>query len=77
MAAGRPGPSSASGLRPSGVWLRFEEVGLGCASLEGASMIMAADGEYCSIPTLDALGERLEGIEVDLREVAWLMSESF
>jgi len=57
--------------------LRFEEVGLGCASLEGASMIMAADGEYCSIPTLDALGERLEGIEVDLREVAWLMSESF
>ena len=57
--------------------LAFEEVGLGCACIKGASMIIAWDGENSSTPTMDGLEERLEGIEEDLREVACLMSESF
>ncbi|HPJ30361.1 MAG TPA: 23S rRNA (adenine(2030)-N(6))-methyltransferase RlmJ [Methanothrix sp.] len=57
--------------------LSFEEVGLESHPLKGASMILAWDGEATSITTMEALEERLEGIEKDLHEVGCLKSESF
>ena len=57
--------------------LYFEEAGLACGSMKGATMILAWDAESFPDQKINDLIERLEGIEKDFPKIAGRMSESF